>query len=753
MTATLRAVPLAALAVISFLALAGCSRLSGPERLAEVHIYAAQSYLQDRQVGKAYDEIQKALELAPDYPKSHVLLGAIYDAQGKGEQAIAEYRWVTEREPENARAWQFWGGVLLRKGQHAEAVAKLARAAELEPSTAPIQTSLAISLSGAGRHADAVAVFERLGQDEADLTIDAFAAWGVSLIALGRPAEARARFEEGIARDPENVALMTRLGVLLEGSADPADRTRKLELYEAVLRIRPDDPAALHNLGRAYLEIDRAEEAHSLIQRSLAATDPGDPLFDTRRTNLQRAEERLPRATAGPNMPNVLLIVLDTLRADHLGAYGYERRTSPHLDSLAKAGVVLENAISQAPWTAPSVASVFTSLYPSVHGLDGGVRWGPGQRGAGGSLPFALQKALRPGQLTLAEMLRRHGYQTAGFVSNVYVNSIFGFSQGFQTYRDDHGDYSENVGGAKRRAHETNAHVFEWLESQPREPFFLFVHYNDCHWPYDPPAPYGAEWVADYRGELTPAKTTAVVEQHGRPITNLGPEDVRYLVGLYDGEIAYLDAQVGKLLEKIAVTGLDRKLLTVVLADHGEEFLDHGSASHGYTLYEEQIRVPLIFHYPGRLAPRRVPAQVRLIDVLPSVLELAGIANVPDSFQGESVANLLLGKSKEGPREAYSEATYVNDRKSLRTSERLKLIDETKTGEMTLFDLSRDPREQTDLADRRSSDAAKLRARLQGWSEANSSLRETLYAGKPEQHEVVLDDEAQRQLRALGYIE
>ena len=158
-----------------------------------------------------------------------------------------------------------------------------------------------------------------------------------------------------------------------------------------------------------------------------------------------------------------MLVVIDTLRADHLGTHGYRRNTSPNLDRLAGEATLFENAVSQAPWTAPSVATLFTGLYPSVHGLDEGVRWGRDQRAAGASLEFGIQKVLGASQVTLAEVLRSHGYRTAGFVSAVFVNSIFGFAQGFQVYDDEHADYSGDYFRTKRRAEETNRRVFAWL--------------------------------------------------------------------------------------------------------------------------------------------------------------------------------------------------------------------------------------------------------------------------------------------------
>jgi len=732
--------------------LVGCPQRSAQENQAEIHLYAAQIHLQDKQPKLALTQLELAKELVPDYPKTHLLLGVAYANGGRLEEAFEEYRFVTEREPENEKAWLFWGQALYLSGRFGEAVNKLERAAGLEPNSGLILSELGIALSASGRHDAAVSTLGRMAEVEPDPPTPALLAWGTSLASLGQGAEARKPLEAILAKDPDHLSTLSILGAVLENSDDPSERERAVALHERALRAVPGDAAALHNLGRAYLATGRAGEAYDLIQRSLAMTDPSDFFYAARQANLERARAGLPRTRAGDTVPNVLLIVLDTLRADHLGSYGYPRATSPHIDGLARQGVLFESAISQAPWTAASIASLFTSLYPSVHGLNGGIRWGAKQGSGGNDLPFATQKTLAAGQLTLAEMLRRNGYRTAGFVSNVYVNSIFGFSQGFETYGDDHGDYSRNVARAKRRANETNRQVFAWLEKEIEEPFFLFVHYNDCHWPYDPPAPFGREWVKDYQGDLTPERTTAIVERQGEPITGLSDEDLRYLIGLYDGEIAYADAAVSDLMEKVQSAELERELLTVVTADHGEEFLDHGSASHGYTLFDEQIRVPLIFHLPGRLEPRRVASQVRLIDVMPSILDLAGVAERPGSIQGESLVALLTGETERGPSAAYSEATYVGEQKSLRADGKLKLIYRAEDEGTSLFDLASDPDERSDVAGEQPAVVTSLRDQLQRWNETNQELRTKLFDKETEQ-EVILDDETQERLRALGYIQ
>src|SRR5439155_1325900 len=323
-------------------------------------------------------------------------------------------------------------------------------------------------------------------------------------------------------------------------------------------------------------------------------------------------------------------------RPSSIGSYP----TTPSLDALAAGGAVFAQAISQAPWTAASVGSLLTGVCPSVHGIDGGVEWHGRPRP--GRLPFVTQRVLRPSTETLAERLHAYGYRTAGFVSNVYLNAVFGFGRGFDVYADDYADYSADVMTLKRRAEETNRRVLEWLGDHATEPFFLFVHYNDPHWPYDPPPPYGAVWTAGYAGPLTPADTGTVVESEGRPVRDLSPEDVAYLQALYDGEIAYADASLRVLLDAVRSCRLARPVLTIVTADHGEEFLDHGSTSHGYTLYDEQIHVPLVVQLPGRIRPSRIGAQVRLIDVPPTILELAGVGS-RRGLQGTSLVPLMTG--------------------------------------------------------------------------------------------------------------
>jgi len=302
----------------------------------------------------------------------------------------------------------------------------------------------------------------------------------------------------------------------------------------------------------------------------------------------------------------------------------------------------------------------------------------------------------------------------------------------------------------KRRGDETNRRVARWLDAGPKEPFFLLVHYNDPHWPYDPPSPYGAEWVADYHGPLTPHDTGVVVESEGRPVRDLDPESLRYLVGLYDGEIRFADANVGALLAKLRSAGLRRPLLTVLTADHGEEFLDHGSMSHGYTLYDEQIRVPLVMSFPGRLPATRVRAQVELIDVMPTLLDLIGLGRTADT-QGTSLIELMLGTTSSGPGNAFSEAPLRGALRSVRTEAGWKLVEDEGRGLRQLFDLVRDPRERRDLSARDPKTVSVLRSRVSRWVGTSEEHRAALgLTGKIPPARV--DEATRRRLEQLGYV-
>ncbi len=326
------------------------------------------------------------------------------------------------------------------------------------------------------------------------------------------------------------------------------------------------------------------------------------------------ATPRLPKSK--PQPPNVILITLDTTRADRMGFLGSKRGLTPNLDALARQSVVFTHAYSQVPLTTASHATILTGTYPQFHQVnDFGVALAE-------DLPYAPY------------IFRGNGYHTAAFVGSLVLDpetrSAPGFERGFDTY--DAGFHRRRMGedryqAIERRGGEVIGHTLGWLTEHTDGSFFIWVHLYDAHDPYDPPEPY---------------KT-------------------RYATAPYDGEIAYVDAAVGKFISWLRLRGLYDNTLIAVMADHGEALGEHGETTHGIFLYDETIRVPLLFKLPGaRSAGTRVDSRAGLVDVLPTILEATGI-EIPHEVQGESLLSLLkpAGKTAAGPdRPAYAESDY-----------------------------------------------------------------------------------------------
>ena len=372
---------------------------------------------------------------------------------------------------------------------------------------------------------------------------------------------------------------------------------------------------------------------------------------------------------AGGNPPaeNLLLITVDTLRADHLGCYGYGRATSPNLDAFAAGATLFDAAQAQSSWTLPSLASLMTSVYPSTHGL------------------WRHSSQLDPTFTTLAEVLRNAGFDTAAIVSNHLLGRPYGLHQGFTRYGDElasaavRPDLYQAITSAA-----LSDEAVRWLESKAAAdadpPWFLWLHYFDPH--------------REYRAH--PGTTT--IEGSAE-------------LDRYDAEIAFTDAQIGRVLAALADTGLDRRTAVMFASDHGEEFGDHGGSDHGHTLYQELVRVPLLIRAPGFRA-RRVPDGVGLIDVAPTALELLGLAPHPD-FAGRSLVAALQGENLE-ERAVLAELRLADGRRerSLRLG-RWKAV--TREGEPArLYDLATDPGERDDRSAREPGRAAALVRRLEG---------------------------------------
>lgn len=302
------------------------------------------------------------------------------------------------------------------------------------------------------------------------------------------------------------------------------------------------------------------------------------------------------------NRPNVVLISLDTLRADHLGCYGYSRNTSPNIDRIARNGTIFKNAIAQAPWTAPSHISLFTSTYPIQHGVES----------------YSNLRKLSRRFVTLAERLKESGYITAGFTGGAFMSGEIGFDRGFDVYND----ISNKKGDIKY----SSGYVFDWLSQNYKEKFFLFIHCFDIH-QYNPPEPYNKLFCPNYQGKIKPSKELVfkINDSYGGFFETLSKEDVEFIISLYDGAIAYVDSFIGKLVEKLKEHNIYDRTIIIITSDHGEAFNEHGKTGHGFILYDELIRIPLVMKGPGIPKKMEIEQTVRQIDIMPTILELLDI--------------------------------------------------------------------------------------------------------------------------------
>jgi arylsulfatase A-like enzyme len=413
-----------------------------------------------------------------------------------------------------------------------------------------------------------------------------------------------------------------------------------------------------------------------------------------------------------PRPVPVILVSIDTLRMDHLGCYGYERPTSPVLDAtLCRDGVVFEEAIAHAPSTLPSHASMLTGLLPVHHGAS-----------------FAKERALAPEVVTLAERLAEAGYRTGSLNNGAQVNASWGLAQGFELYRSLRQDRMDLV----------TTEALAWLDAVlaegERERIFLFLHTYEVHHPYTPSeADLAIFEQSRYRGYLGRGVGYKELQRINRGAAPMSPRDLEFIVDAYDAEIRSMDRGLEMLVEGLKQRGLYRDALIVFTSDHGEEFHEHGWVGwHSHTLYDELLRVPLVVKLPGnRAAARRVEYQVRLTDLVPTVLDLVGLP-VPEHLDGTSLLPLV-----EGPPEGRRLAVSQRDNQ---VSASIRSRD-WKLWDGRLFNLAADPDEQFDVG-----------AQHPDVVEALAARREAAMQDAAEGADVELDAETVERLRALGYL-
>jgi arylsulfatase A-like enzyme len=411
--------------------------------------------------------------------------------------------------------------------------------------------------------------------------------------------------------------------------------------------------------------------------------------------------------------PDVVLIVIDTLRADHASSYGHARRTTPNIDALAEIGVRYTQAFSHAPWTTPSIASLLASRYPSQMGISN------------------PRSAIPEDVTLLPEVLRNAGYATGGVVSHSLCASGRGFGQGFDFF-----DESNVLGHDGISSPGVATRAIEFIDAHAREPIFLFLHFFDPHHRYLTHADLTFEEAGSrYRGFVR----SGIEPKQLSGRRGLTDADITEVKRIYDSEIAFTDHHIGRVLEHLRARGRFEQALIVVTADHGEEFLDHGGFSHTRTLFNELLRVPLIIKYPdGRTGT--VDEPVGLIDVYPTIREQLGIR--PDvALRGRS----LRAATDSTPRPIYAEVSYKRNLRAVVVG-RHKLIHDAERDLYAFFDLRDDPRERANLSGEQPARAAELARLLAGWQEQNR--------GDPAHAvEVEVGEAERRRLRALGYLD
>jgi arylsulfatase A-like enzyme len=467
--------------------------------------------------------------------------------------------------------------------------------------------------------------------------------------------------------------------------------------------------------------------------------------------------------------PPIVFVVLDTCRADHFGAYGYPKPTTPNFDALAKESVLFHQAIAPSPWTLPSHASMFTGLYPRSHGADFSY--------------FQLDSHF----FTLAEFLQAAGYYTIGLSSNPAVGRISRLNQGFDRFEEVWRTRSWDAlvlikilnkirsRFTDKGAREINRLVARWLDKDnaSEQPFFLFINYLEAHEPYRPPSPYRDRFLSRQRSGDPPDEVDPTTEKYSNYVlgkTDLTKLEIDDMRSMYDAELAYQDMRLGELMETLKHHGILKEALLIVVADHGENLGEHRLVSHAFCVYDTLIKVPFLLRYPPQLpAGKQVAEMVDVTSLFPTILEFLGVPEeeVPVAFNTPSLAPILFEDRPVFPVTFSQWRSPVQLLKALQSnapasdfsrldrdlitarSERYKYI-LTSDGTDELYDLLKDPGEEQNLCDSSScSGEHPLRVAIDHW-------KEQISAYIPSERGTALSDhkdwEALKKLKTLGYI-
>jgi choline-sulfatase len=544
------------------------------------------------------------------------------------------------------------------------------------------------------------------------------------------PPDPSSLFQDGEARGvrvPASMSLSWSLQVPAEGRLRGVARGGAL-----TVRARTDDgsehavctaQAGVVDCSLAALEgrVVRLELAAggsdvTLLSPAVVVPDPGRP------------------AAEAPRRPkHVLLYLVDTLRADKLAPYRSDTRVqTPGLVRFARGAATFQNARAPENWTKPSVASLLSSLMPWEHTAQEG-------------------SSVLPESVTLLpERLAEKGFFTGSYIANGYVSDRFGFKQGWNTYRN-------YIRESRRSASEyVAADVLGWLDRRPQDrPFFLYVHTIDPHVPYRPrPEFLPIYGDPSYQGPVSFRRDATLLEKIKGGKLPLRPVDKAHLEALYDGEISYHDVHFAAIMNALEERGLADDTLVIVTSDHGEEFWDHGSVGHGHNMYDELLRVPFLIRMPGLTSGQSIRSHVSLVDVVPTVLDALGMP-IPEELAGRSLLPLLRGEQPSVPPATVS--AFLDNWRSVAVDD-LKLLQRADV-EGRLYDIRRDPGEQTDVSSERPISLRHARATLgltlqahDGVVASNAPRASPRPRPRHQQQRIQIDDETKAQLRALGYV-
>lgn len=458
---------------------------------------------------------------------------------------------------------------------------------------------------------------------------------------------------------------------------------------------------------------------------ALRALDGDVIVHDARILSLQSLDDdRHPR----PPIRNALIVLVDTLRRDRLRVYDqFSKVSAPGVERMGRAAVVFDRAFAQSNWTKPSVATLFSSLYPSIHGAS-------------------THRATLPADIvTLPEILREQGFDTAGFVANGYITDRFGFGRGW-----DHFD-AYGTPGRPDHGRIVVQDAIRWMTRAPKENrFFAYVHTTDVHAPYVSPRKIWSRYDSSvYRGAIRPRETASLLNLIRAGSRLLGRRDSRRLRALYDGAVTYHDQSIKRLMDSLGRAGILDDTVVIFTSDHGEELFDHGSVGHGHTLFEELVHIPLLIRMPhGRERARRIDDEVGLVDILPTLCDLLQ-TDCPAGIQGTSLAPLLFGKALSSAREVVISEFPAEQEVALRNG-RFKAI--FHRFDMALYDMLADPEETRDrsaaypIARQAMIDLLGAHVgRLARWEERRDPAGGRSSVAR-------IDEETRARLQALGYM-